>query len=173
MRIEDLEVTFHPIRSRILILIATSKELSGTQIREELQDVPQATLYRHINALVKANIIEVCRENRVRGAVEKIYTLKEMPIDPNEVSNEYIIEVGYKFILSLLGQLASYSKRKDIDVKKDMLTFQTAPMNLSDEEYMELMMEIGHIFQKYIKYEPKEGRRLRSVSTVVIPQGEN
>jgi DNA-binding transcriptional ArsR family regulator len=49
----------------------------AAQLRDLLTDVPQATLYRHIAILVEAGFLAVASERRVRGTIERTYTLGE------------------------------------------------------------------------------------------------
>lgn len=50
-----------------------------------------------------------------------------------------------------------------------MLVFSAAPLHLSDEEFMSLMQEVGPIYQKYLGNKPEEGKKLRTIYTVVVP----
>ncbi|MGO0807459.1 hypothetical protein ACTPEF_27065 [Clostridioides difficile] len=36
-----------------------------------LNDIPRATVYHHVKILEENNMIEVIKENRVRGTIEK------------------------------------------------------------------------------------------------------
>jgi DNA-binding transcriptional ArsR family regulator len=52
------------------------KEMTAGEMAEKLQDIPQASLYRHINALLKEEeILTVVSENRIRGTLEKVFSL--------------------------------------------------------------------------------------------------
>ncbi|MDZ7834458.1 MAG: helix-turn-helix domain-containing protein [Alkalibacterium sp.] len=72
---KKMDLVMHPIRMRIIQTLVINKNLSTQQISDYLPDVPQATLYRHINKLVEADFIKPVLENKVRGTVEKIYAL--------------------------------------------------------------------------------------------------
>ena len=168
MKASDIEASLNPIRMKILIILSQYGQMSTSQIKENITDVPQATLYRHINALVKADLIKIVQENKIRGAVEKIYSVN-MDMNTVDPTDDEIIDLGYKFIISMLGELANYAKNSDKDVKKDMLVFSAAPLHLSDEEFMSLMQEVGPIYQKYLGNKPEEGKKLRTIYTVVVP----
>ena len=169
MKVSDIEVSLNPIRIRALVLLSQNGQMSTAQLKEEMPDIPQATLYRHINALVKSNLIKVVQENRVRGSIERIYSVNN-EVNMADPTDDEILLIGYKLILSMMGELANYSKLDDRDAKKDMLAFQAAPLYLSDEEFMNFMTEIGPIFQKYFENKPEDGRVLRNIYTVVIPK---
>lgn len=47
--------------------------MTPLQLRDRLGDVPQATLYRHINQLAGGGLLEVVGERRIRGGIERTY----------------------------------------------------------------------------------------------------
>ncbi|UHA58283.1 helix-turn-helix domain-containing protein [Metabacillus litoralis] len=77
------KLILHPVRMKIVQTLIGSKEYTVQQIAARLTDVPQATLYRHLNKLLEAEVLKVVKENQIRGTVEKIYALNE-----HEVSNK-------------------------------------------------------------------------------------
>ena len=70
------DLIMHPIRIRILLALVDRK-LTPLQLGEQLADVPQATLYRHLNKLMQGGLLEVIEERPVRGTVEKVYGLNQ------------------------------------------------------------------------------------------------
>lgn len=64
------ELVIHPIRMRI-IMAASHRILTPQQIAKILPDIAQTTLYRHINLLIEGGVLEVVRETKVRGTVER------------------------------------------------------------------------------------------------------
>lgn len=70
------ELILHPVRMRVILALA-NRVLTTQQLAESLPDVPQTTLYRHINVLLDGGIVQVVRESKVRGTVERSLTLVE------------------------------------------------------------------------------------------------
>src|SRR5690242_3267934 len=70
-----LDLILHPVRMRILILLSGSAGLTPQQMAEQMSDIPQATLYRHIKSLAQAEVLTVTAERPVRGTLEKVYAL--------------------------------------------------------------------------------------------------
>ena len=68
------EVITHPVRLRIIQQVG-GRRLTTAQLREALPEVTQATLYRHVGALLEAGFLAVVDERRVRGAVERTLAL--------------------------------------------------------------------------------------------------
>src|SRR3954449_8021597 len=99
--IKKTELLMHPVRMRILMAVAT-RNLTPLQLAEELVNVPQATLYRHLNKLVQAKILRVVEERPVRGTVEKVYginyeTIKLGNQDLLQASREELLEFFTNF----------------------------------------------------------------------------
>src|SRR5690349_5071480 len=66
----------HPLRLRLLQTLA-GRQLTASALGAALPEVPQATLYRHLKALVEGEVLEIVAERPVRGAVERVYALRE------------------------------------------------------------------------------------------------
>ena len=70
------DLLLHPVRLRIVKAFLGERALTTGQLAEELEDVPSGSLYRHVALLVKAGVLQVVAERRVRGAVERTYMLR-------------------------------------------------------------------------------------------------
>src|SRR5437764_553125 len=70
------DLLLHPVRLRILKAFLGDRALTTSQLAAELNDVPAGSLYRHVALLTKAGVLQVVAERRVRGAVERTYTLR-------------------------------------------------------------------------------------------------
>jgi DNA-binding transcriptional ArsR family regulator len=69
------EVLLHPVRIKILTILA-DREATPQEMSALVQDVPKASLYRHLNILRAVGAIREVREYRVRGTYEKVYALE-------------------------------------------------------------------------------------------------
>src|ERR1700712_2603380 len=69
------EILLHPVRLRIVQTFLGDRALTTTQLAAELADVPAGSLYRHVSLLAEAGVLRVAAERRVRGSVERPYTL--------------------------------------------------------------------------------------------------
>jgi DNA-binding transcriptional ArsR family regulator len=72
-----LDLILHPVRLRILVALAGGKGMTPLQIADQLRDIPQASLYRHISRMLKLKVLKVVEERPVRGTMEKVYALNE------------------------------------------------------------------------------------------------
>ncbi|MEI3612735.1 helix-turn-helix domain-containing protein [Pseudogracilibacillus sp. SO30301A] len=86
------DLLLHPVRMRIVQQLLLNKPLTIAQLVEILGDVPQATLYRHINLLLEANLIEVIETKKVRGTEERKFSVKidnlQIPEDEIEMTSQ-------------------------------------------------------------------------------------
>ena len=67
------EILMHPVRIKISQALMRHNEsgLTPLEMVKIIQDVPQATLYRHIQILLDAGVIKVIKEKKVRSVTEK------------------------------------------------------------------------------------------------------
>jgi DNA-binding transcriptional ArsR family regulator len=171
---KQVDLVLHPIRMRILVALS-GRQMTAGEMAEEFGDVPPATLYRHINRLADGGILRVVNERRVRGTVEKVYTVTEQdttisPRDLAKLSREGHLRIFSTFITSLLDDFSRYLKKPGpIDYVADGIGYKKYPLELSDKEFLALMTKIHAVVQRYQKNEPAAGRKRRIFSTVVMP----
>jgi DNA-binding transcriptional ArsR family regulator len=167
------KMILHPVRMRILQSLLNGQKRNVQQIAVRLKDVPQATLYRHLNKLLEADLIEVVQENQIRGTVEKIYALKELPLQTKEdllsLSAEQHLELFLKFTTELVGIYESYLNQGDVDLVRDGVSYRMANLFLSDEEYMAFIKEMSSLILKAMANEPTPERKMRNLATILIP----
>ncbi len=144
------------------------------QIAQDLPDVPQATLYRHLNRLVKANAIIVIQENKVRGVLERVYGIGTNPFETvtknlDKNSKEEHLNLFYNFLMVLLGDFQRYINIEGADLRKDGVSFRSAAVYANDEEYSEFLGDLVKAFEKILDNGPSPDRNLRKISTIIIP----
>jgi hypothetical protein len=123
---------------------------------------------------VEAKAIMVVQENKVRGVTEKVYAISTNPYDTvakdiNKSNNGEILNLFYQYIMSLLGDFETYLQGDKIDLVKDGISFRSAAIYLSDEEFTEFLMDFRKAFDKVRDNGPASGRRLRKISTITMP----
>jgi DNA-binding transcriptional ArsR family regulator len=102
---KHVELLLHPVRMRVVLALAY-RVLTTQQLADSMPDVPQTTLYRHINVLLEGGILQVVRENKVRGTVERALTLVEgaARIDM-ETSADLSPEQQEQLFMTFMGRL--------------------------------------------------------------------
>ena len=71
MKEDIMEVLMNPTHQRILQVLLAKGTGTTAVIREELSDIPPASLYRHVKRLLDAGLIEVAEEKKKRGREER------------------------------------------------------------------------------------------------------
>ena len=169
-----VDLILHPIRMRILMALAGSQKTSQ-QLADDLRDVPQATLYRHINRLAEAGIIDIVEERPVRGTVEKVYALdtRTTMLSAEDVANfskDDHIRYFIAFSATLLDDFSRYIQHSDtIDLAADGVSYHKFPLELSDEELKSLSAKMSTVLAPYLDNQPAQGRRRRLFSSIVMP----
>ena len=170
---ELIQVVMHPIRQRIAQYLALHKTGTVGEMKQELSDIPPATLYRHIKVLLDAGLIHVIEEKKVRGTIEKTYALVQNPLPQEEVTREDLNLLLQTGLLRLLGTFQTYFMNGDRDPVEDLLCLNTSTLLLSDEEYIELLNKIGALFQEVIYNKPNADRKQRRVTIISSPCEED
>lgn len=161
MKLSD--VITNPVRMKILQFLQVKGNATTKQICEELPDVPQPTLYRHINYLLKEEVLIVKSERKVRGSLERLLTLNETKF----TGNADIADIAYQFLMELYGSFRRYSEKGNSDPVADMLCLRTSMLTLTDESYANFIQELRAVIDKYSKSE--ENGKNRSFSIISAP----
>ena len=165
---EIAEVVMNPVRQRIFQYFLLHKTGTVKELKKALPDVPNASLYRHINILSDYSILIVVGENRIRGTVESIYQLNKDALAAED-------ESGNAVQMSLLGICASFARyfaRGNVDPQKDMLLLTNCTLLLTDEEFSSFFSDINEIALKYMKAKATESSKTRQITLISAPTSE-
>lgn len=168
------ELVLHPLRMRIIMAIA-GRQMTTQQLAAVLGDVPQATLYRHINRLSEGGVLSVVTQRRVRGAVEKVYALGPSggivpPDEMVELDKEQHMRYFMTLAATLLEDFTSYLERTtEVDPITDGVGYHKVPLELSDQELVEMAQAVNQALAPFRGNNPNPQRRHRLFATVLIP----
>ncbi|MDU9053094.1 MAG: helix-turn-helix domain-containing protein, partial [Clostridioides difficile] len=151
------KLILNPARLRILQYIRLHGSVRTSDIVKYLNDIPRATVYHHVKILEENNMIEVIKENRVRGTIEKVYALKEYT---TSMEGETFVALSTAFYVGLMQEMNEYFSRKEQDHKKDNVFFSSALLYMSDNEYENLLKSIADLLKPYIEQKPKSNLKL-------------
>jgi DNA-binding transcriptional ArsR family regulator len=168
---EDL--LLHPVRLRIILAVA-GRQVTAQQLANELPDIPQATLYRHINTLAAGGMLVVVRERRVRNTVEKTYALPDQSLmltaeDLKDAQPEDYIRLFTQYLGLLLGYYVRYIQKGDVDLDRDNVLFQMFPAYLSQVEAQELGQALKAALLPYVKNGPSPERQRSIFGLISLP----
>jgi hypothetical protein len=167
------DLLLHPVRLRIVQAFLGDRALTTSQLRGELDDVPPASLYRHVAKLVQAGVLQVVSERRVRGAVERTYVLRlsaaAIGIDELErMSDDEHRQAFTAYVAGLLAAFDRYLARPDKDYLRDGVSYRLAAFWLDDEEFAQLGRELLRVFGPALANLPRPGRKRRILATVSL-----
>lgn len=170
------DLMFHPVRLRIITTIANQRMTAG-ELAAALPDVPQTTLYRHLNLLTEGGILKVVAENPIRGTVERVYAAAVRPSlndsDLQGMTKEDYQQVFTMFLSQLMGDAMHYLDSKAdgeaINPIADGVEVSKVQLHLSDEEYDVMKQEIIEIMLKAADNPPSPGRKRWVFSVQFIP----
>jgi hypothetical protein len=176
--VASADLLLHPVRLRIVKAFLGERALTTSQLAEELEDVPSGSLYRHVALLVKAGVLQVVAERRVRGAVERTYMLRLFAarIGPGEARAMTAEQHGQAFMAYVAGMLADadrYLAAGQPDPARDGADYRVGALWLSDAEFAELLRDLTEVFQPRLAMPPGKGRKRRMVYTVFLPAPED
>jgi DNA-binding transcriptional ArsR family regulator len=141
----------HPIRVRIITALQ-DRQLTPRQLSAFLEDVPLTTLYRHINLLLEAGLLEVVAERRVHGTVERVFAVVEAA---TYLSEEDRAALTAEEITGLVGALSGavqevfhrYVRHAPLPPPKGDVSFLVRSLCLTEEQYQALrqyLLELMH-----------------------------
>ena len=167
----------HPVRLRIVKAFLGDRALTTSQLAAELEDVPAASVYRHVARLTNAGVLQVVAERRVRGAVERTYTLRAAAaqIGPGEVAAMSPDEHMAAFTAYVAGMLADadrYLHMGSPDPRKDGADYRAGAMWLTDAEFAAFLRDLAAVFQPRLANPPRKNRTRRMIYTVFLPASE-
>lgn len=176
------EILMHPVRIKISQALMRHNEsgLTPLEMVKIIQDVPQATLYRHIQILLDAGVIKVIKEKKVRSVTEKYYALNEdaARLDSNDWKttkmDEKLSYISY-YQLSLLSQYQSYlSSIENKSGSEDRATFSLLELTIDEEEFESFQHDLNALMHKYYqKNNNSSSARTRTIAVTIIPDSNS
>lgn len=171
------DLILHPVRMRLILALAHRQPLSAQQLAEALPDVPQATLYRHLNRLYRAGIFAVVAERQVRGAVEKVYAFSPESVNVTQTdlasaSRDDHMRYFATFLASLMDEFARYLQQETINYEADGVGYRQVPLYLSDEEFKQMSGAFNAALLPLLANRPAPGRRRRILTSIVMPASD-
>ena len=168
---------FHPVRLQIIAAIS-SQRMTVAELSALLPDVPQTSLYRHINTLVEGGILKIAGEKQVRGTVERTYQLSGLPslqpADLRSLTRRDLQQALTVYLSTLMSSASRYIEGKKDDAPinplEDGVDLSLGHLFLTDEEFRAVNARIMEIVSEARRKEPAPGRKRRLFSYLFIPQ---
>lgn len=173
---DPLELLAHPVRLRIVHALSGGQTRTTTQLCARLTDVSKATVYRHVDLLTSAGVLEVADEHRVRGAVERAYRLRRdrATVDPEAIASATPDDHRTVFaaaMATLLAEFNSYLDRADADPGADLVGYRQHGVWLSSEEVADLIEDLRAAILPRLRNTPTPERAQYLLSPILFPVG--
>lgn len=131
-------------------------------------------VYRHIDLLANAGILEVAQERWVRGAVERVYRLRPdraavtsetgTPPSPDDYWRVFATALAV-----LTAEFEAYLGRKDADPARDLVGFWQHAIWLSRQELEQLIAGLRQPIAPWLSNQPTPDRARYLLSPVLFP----
>ncbi|MGW2663259.1 helix-turn-helix domain-containing protein [Nocardia tengchongensis] len=171
---ETFELLAHPARVRIVHALRGDRTLTTGELCARLPDTSKATVYRHVEALAAAGILEIADERRVRGAVERHYRLVQ---DKAAISAETAAEVpaeGYRSVFSiamavLVAEFNAYLDGEKADPAADLVGFRQHALWLRRDELEQLITDLRAVIVPRLANRSDADRDQYLLSPILFP----
>ena len=171
---DALELLAHPVRLRIVHALRGDRILTTAELGTRLPDVSKAMVYRHVELLTTAGILEVAQERRVRGAVERLYRLRpDRAVITSEAATALSPDDHWRVFATALAVLTAefraYLDREDVDPARDLVGYRQHAVWLSHEELEQLIAELRQAIVPRLANQPTPERARYLLSPILFP----
>jgi DNA-binding transcriptional ArsR family regulator len=171
---DALELLAHPVRLRIVHAMRGGRILTTAELSARLPDVSKAMLYRHVDLLASAGVLEVVRERRVRGAVERLYRLRpDRAAITSEAGAALSPDDHWRVFATALAVLTAefraYLDRDDADPARDLVGYRQHAVWLSREELQQLITDLRAVIVPRLDNQQTSDRAQYLLSPILFP----
>lgn len=172
-----VELLLHPVRLRIVHAVSSERQLTTTQLCARMPDVSKVTVYRQVALLLEAAFLEVAGEQRVRGAMERRYRLRQdrPVIDADAASGMTLEEHRRGFaaaVAVLIAEFNAYLDRDGTDPGADGVSYRQGVLWLSPDELAEMTRKMLGILRDSVDNKPAPGRAPYLLSPILFPTAQ-
>ncbi|GAA1702161.1 helix-turn-helix domain-containing protein [Nonomuraea bangladeshensis] len=171
---DPVEQLLHPVRLRIVHALSAADTLTITQMNARMPDVPKITLYRQVAQLTEGGFLEVDGEQRVRGAVERRYRLRQdrPTIDADAAAAMSLDDHRRGFAASmavLIAEFDAYLSRDGADPAADSVSYRQGTLWLSPDELNAMTADLLAVLRDRLDNTPAPGRTPYLLSAILFP----
>jgi len=170
-----LDLLLHPVRMRMVNALAGGIVVTTSDLCRRLPDLPKATVYRHVDRLVRGGVFKVVAERQVRGAVERQLTLvrDQARIDPEESRSMTLEDHRRSFTAAAAALLVEFNRYLDhgeADPLGDGVSYRQFTLWMTPAERSRLYRGVKRLLAS-LATTPGKGRAPYLLSTIVFPTG--
>ena len=174
MAYKKSDLILHPIRLRLMTELA-SRRMTAQQLAQALPDIPQASLYRHINILLEGGAFQIVAEQVANGAIERTLAVavgqERLSIEEAQaMTTAEHIHAFNVFAASLIEAFSRYMAGADAaHFGQDGVSYNRAVIYLDEQERAEFQQAVMAVVGKVMDKGPGAGRKRYTLASVVIP----
>jgi predicted DNA-binding transcriptional regulator YafY len=174
---DPVELLLHPVRLRIVHALSGGRVLTTAQLGARMPEVGKVTVYRQIALLAEGGFLEVDGEQRVRGAVERSYRLRQdrPAIDAGAAAAMSLDEHRRGFAAAmavLIAEFNAYLDRDGADPAADSVSYRQGTVWLSPAELTEMTTELLAVLRDRVSNTPAPDRFPYLLSAILFPAGQ-
>ncbi|WP_310729433.1 helix-turn-helix domain-containing protein [Streptomyces sp. N2A] len=171
---DTVDLLLHPVRLRVVHALAGGRVLTTSQLCARMPEVSKVTMYRHVALLTEAGFLEVAEEQRVRGAVERHYRLRQdRPVVDIDAAAAMSLEDhrrGFAAAMAvLIAEFNAYLDRDGADPVADAVSYRQGTLWLSPDELTEMNHKLLAILGPLLANQPEPGRAPYLLSRIFFP----
>ncbi|MFI1379678.1 helix-turn-helix domain-containing protein [Embleya sp. NPDC020886] len=171
---DTVDLFLHPARMRIVHAMYDGRARTTSDLCALLPDVSKATVYRHVGLLVAGGILAVEGEERIRGAVERRYTLcrGKTVIDADTAASMTTEDYRRTFAVAmatLQAEFNVYLDREGADPIRDLISLRQHALWLSREELLRMIDGLRDVLMAQAENEPSPERSRHLLSLTLFP----
>ncbi|TCO55878.1 helix-turn-helix domain-containing protein [Actinocrispum wychmicini] len=172
-----VDLLLHPVRLRIVHALSSERELTTTQLCTRMPDVSKVTVYRQVALLIEGDFLEVASEQRVRGAVERRYRLRQnRPVIDADAAAAMTLEDhrrGFAAAVAVLvAEFNAYLDRDSADPTADGVSYRQGMLWLSPDELAEMTRKMLEVLRDSLANKPAPGRTPYLLSPILFPAAQ-
>jgi DNA-binding HxlR family transcriptional regulator len=166
------DVLLHPVRWRIVQRVL-GRELTTTELKRDLPDVPSTTLYRHVATLIDAGYLTVVRERKVRGTTERTLTLDQAKvghIGEQEARAMTPAQHRQAFLMMLTGLAADFDRlveRGDLETRLLQLGYHQLALYVDAADRETIRHGVNELLAPHLQ--EAEGKDRVVLSLIALP----
>ena len=160
------EIFLHPIRTRIIQLVANHTSMTVSAIADAMDDIPRSTIYRHVKILSENNVLIIVKEEKIRGTYEREYAFNYELMNTQDNKAD---QAAFAFLLNVFFDFNEYFKTPNANPTQDQIFLSKNTLLLSDEEFEQLKVDMYEVIKKYLNFAPQHERKARNISIISSP----
>ena len=159
-------IFLHPIRTRIIQLVANHKSMTVSAIADAMDDIPRSTIYRHVKILSENNVLIIVKEEKIRGTYEREYAFNYELMNTQDNKAD---QAAFAFLLNVFFDFNEYFKTPNANPIQDQIFLSKNTLLLSDDEFEQFKVDIYEVIKKYLNFSSANERKARNISIISSP----